>query len=115
MKVSLFLVIGMLFLITHTTYAQTPVVFKYKTDPAYSTHNYKHLNKAAVASKYNLDRLTFFTYVPSVPALELQTLNYKNQGINSRMGVTGAILPMPAMKKSQSKLKSPANYKHHIR
>lgn len=47
-----FTVVSLLSILTTFAFAQKQTV-----DPSYSTHNYKHANKAAFASKRNLDKI----------------------------------------------------------
>ncbi|QHT70384.1 hypothetical protein GXP67_28870 [Rhodocytophaga rosea] len=117
MKKTALLIVSILFLGAFTAMAQNPVVFKYKVDPGYSTNNYKHPNKAAVANKYNMENhFTGFSYIKPLPVLQVQQWNYKNQDFAPRTGVafSGAVLPVPPMKHYKNPQQSPANYKHQF-
>lgn len=115
MKMSLFLVAGFFILAINTSYAQSPVAFKYKLNPSYSANNYKHQNKAELATKYNVNGIKFFPYIQPAAVLPVNRLDYKNHGMHTRIGMSGAVIPVPAVKKSQKLRDNPANYKHQSR
>jgi hypothetical protein len=115
MKNQALVLVGILFLAVHTAQAQSPVEFKYKSNPAYSVHNYKQPDKAALARKYNLDGLKTFNYVEANAANDLNQRNYKAQAASTEPRTTGAIIPTTTRKEPRNSIDSPANYKRQAR
>ncbi|MES2734057.1 MAG: hypothetical protein V4714_20080 [Bacteroidota bacterium] len=116
MKKLAYLLTGILFITVYTAHAQSPKSFKFKSNPAYSVHNYKQPDKAALAKKYNLERLQTFTYVEATPAAEVVNRNYKAQAATTNVSpASGAVIPTSTRKQSRNGLDSPANYKRQAR
>jgi hypothetical protein len=115
MKFQAVILVFFLVLVTHSMQAQSPVVFKYKYDPSYSVHNYKHPNKAALASKYKLDPAITFKYIKVTPIADNAQRNYKNQGVRIQRQLSGAVIPVTPYKEKFNSMDSPANYKHPFR
>lgn len=112
MKIQAFIILVFLVLVAHTMKAQSPVVFKYKYDPSYSVHNYKHPNKAALASKYKLDPMVKLEYIKATPVMDKAQRNYKAQGRPIQIQLSGAVIPVTHRKDGVNSMHSPANYKH---
>ena len=115
MKLQAFIVVLFLVFTAHTMQAQSPVVFKYKYDPSYSVHNYKHPNKAAIAKKHQLDPLITIEYSRPRPAMDKVQRNYKAQGAPIQRQPSGAVIPVAPYKEKFNSMNSPANYKHPVR
>ena len=115
MKNLTLILVGVLLVALHTAQAQSPVEFKHRSNPAYSVHNYKQPDKAALARKYNLDGLKTFTYVEAKATNDLAQRNYKAQAISSEPITTGAVIPTTAQKEPRNSIDSPANYKRQAR
>lgn len=115
MKNLTFVLVGILFLAVYTAQAQSPVEFKYKSNPAYSVHNYKQPDKAALARKYNLDGLNTFNYLEVNASNDLTQRNYKAQATSAEPRTTGAVIPVTTRKEPRNSIDSPANYKRQAR
>ena len=114
MKTPAYLIIIFLLAVVGSANAQSPVVFKYKNNPTYSIHNYKHPAHAELAKKYNLDRIIVLDYIPAVPRIGQLNGNYKRQATSSQQQVSGAIVPTPKEKQVNG-VNSPANYKRQFK
>jgi hypothetical protein len=67
---------------------------KWKSDPSYSVHNYKHPNKAAIAKKADTARLQNITYME---ALVPVSRNYKAQNVGvARKPQTVQVMSLPS-------------------
>ncbi len=115
MKKSVFLIIGILFIAVYSAQAQSPVVFKYKNNPMYSIHNYKHPDKAALARKYNLTPVVTLDYIQAAPAADNARRNYKVQAAPAQPQVLGGVVPVIPQKKQANSVHSPANYKRQFK
>jgi hypothetical protein len=112
MKIQAYIILFFLALTAHTMQAQSPVVFKYKYDPSYSVHNYKHPNKAALAKKHELDPLITLEYNRPTVVLDKAHRNYKVQRGPIQRQPSGAAIPVTPQKERVNSMNSPANYKH---
>ncbi len=115
MKTQAFLTIIFLLAMIGSANAQSPVVFKYKNNPTYSIHNYKHPAHAELAKKYNLDRIIVLEYIPAVPRIGQINGNYKRQATHSQQQVSGGIIPTAPAEKQINGVNSPANYKRQFK
>jgi hypothetical protein len=112
MKKPAYILIALLFLAGSTAFAQSPVKFRHKSNPAYSVHNYKQPDKAAVAKQLNLDGTQTFAYVDATPEASQAAHYYKAQAVQSPAPVSGAVVPTD--KKARKGINSPANYKRQF-
>lgn len=114
MKTPVYLIIVFLLTAVGSAHAQSPVVFKYKNNPTYSIHNYKHPAHAELAKRYNLDHTIVLDYIPVIPRVDKTTRNYKIHTGHSQQQVSGGILPT-SKEKQVNGVNSPANYKRQFK
>jgi hypothetical protein len=69
---------NLIFVVTLTLISIASYGQKWKNDPSYSIHNYKHPNKADLAKKADLARLE---EIPYVKAMVPVSRNYKAQNL----------------------------------
>ncbi len=111
-----FIAIILLFAAGHSVKAQSPVVFKYKNNPAYSVHNYKQPNFAKMAEKYMLHQRVELKYITIAPEIDMSRRNYKVQSPSmGQTGLSGAMLPTFKQENHINSAQSPANYKRHFK
>ena len=115
MKIVTFILVSILFSTVYTAQAQTPVMFRYKSDPGYSVRNYKHPHKAAIAEKYNLDAPVRIPYIEPVRANDLSLRNYKapHMAANNQPS-TGLVVKARNRPSYRHSIDSPANYKRQF-
>jgi hypothetical protein len=111
-----FIAVILLFATGYVAKAQSPVVFKYKNNPAYSAYNYKQPNHAKLAEKYALEQRVELNYISIAPQLDINRRNYKVQSLPKQQAQpSGAVIPVSKQKKQVNSAQSPANYKRQFK
>jgi hypothetical protein len=112
MKKPAFLLLGIIFLAFHSAYAQSPLKFRYQSNPAYSVHNYKQPDKALVARQMNLNPVNVVEFREITTERGVFAQNYKNQIQTQR--TTEPSKPISTNAGKQTGIQSRANYKRQF-
>ncbi len=107
---AIFIGIISLFAVGYSAKAQSPAVFKYKNNPAYSVHNYKQPNHAGLAEKYALEQKVELNYINIAPQIDKNRRNYKVQSSPVQQAQpAGAVVSTVKQKKQVNSSRSPAH------